>query len=482
MAYNLLPYDREQDYLLPPSLREWLGEEDLAWFIVDAVGQLDLTQLYAAYRDDGWGAAAYDPALLTAILLYAYCRGIRSSRQMADGLKRDLGFRVVAANQQPDFRTLCRFRSRHQQALQDLFVQVLVLCKKAGLLKLGAVALDGTKVAANASFSANRTRAGLEAEVRRMLDEAKAVDAEEDARYGPERQGDELPEGLGRRNERLQRLREAKARLEQEAQQERERAAKEAEAAARGKRLPGRPRKPQAGPPKEPRANTTDPDSRTMKTRNGFVQGYNVQAVVNGVQIVLALGVTQQATDVLQLVPMLERTEANLAAIGIMQRPQVGLADAGYASEANFQACAAGQTEWFIALQKDWKQRKGRRSRARIPKTLSERERMQHRLSTKRGRRLYRRRSVIVEPAFGQMKERQGFRRFQRRGMEAVTSEATLVATCHNLLKLWRAKRRVSPRLSPGTRPARQSTRRPLRPPSVCNRRWHQRFPRQTAR
>lgn len=294
--------------------------------------------------------------------------------------------------------------------------------------------------AANASFAANRTRAGLEAEVRYMLEEAQAVDSEEDARYGPEQQGEELPEGLGRRNERLRRLREAKARLEQEAQkaeeQERQRAAKEAEAAARGKRVPGHPRKAGTAPPKEPRANATDPDSRTMKTRNGYVQGYNVQAVVSEDQIVLALGVTQQATDVLQLLPMLERTEANLTAAGIMGRPQVGLADAGYASEANFRACAAGQTEWFIALQKDWKQRKGRRRRVRTIKALSERERMQHRLSTKRGRRLYRRRSVIVEPPFGQMKERQGFRRFQRRGMKAVESEAILVATCHNLLKL----------------------------------------------
>lgn len=456
MAYNLLPYDREQDYLLPPSLRDWLGEEDMAWFVVDAVGQLDLTQLYAAYRDDGWGAAAYDPTLLTAILLYAYCRGIRSSRQIGDGLKRDIGFRVVAANQQPDFRTICRFRARHQQALERLFVQVLVLCKEAGLLKLGVVALDGTKVAANASLAANRTLAGLETEVRRMFEEAEAVDDEEDARYGPERKGDELPEGLGRRSERQRRLREAKDRLEREAKEaearERQRAAREAEATARGKRVPGRPRKPQTGPPKEPRANLTDPDSRMMKARVGYVQGYNVQAMVNEDQIVLALGVTQQVNDLLQLVPMLERTKANLAAIGTEERPKIALADSGYASEANFQACAAGQIEWIIALQKDWKQRKGQEQRCprgRIPKRLSERERMERKLLTKRGRRLYRRRGTIVEPVFGQMKDRQDFRRFLRRGIEAAASEAVLVATCHNLLKLWRAKGRVRPLVSP---------------------------------
>jgi hypothetical protein len=353
-------------------------------------------------------------------------------------------------------------------------VQVLVLCKEAGLLKLGVVALDGTKVMANASLAANRTRAGLEAEVRRMLEEAKAVDSEEDARFGPERQGDELPEGLGRRTERLERLREAKVRLEREAQEaekrERQRKAKEAEAAVQGKRVPGRPRKPHAEPPKDPRANMTDPDSRTMKTRNGYVQGYNVQAVVNEDQIVLALGVTQQATDVHQLLPMVERTEANLAAIGIMEHPHVGLADAGYASEANFQACAATQTEWFIALQNDWKQRKGR-----IPQAQSERERMERRLSTERGRRLYRRRSVIVEPVFGQMKDQQDFRRFLRRGMKAVESEAALVATCHNLLKLWRSKRRVPP--SPSS-PLGHRGGRLTSPILACGRHAHRRGPR----
>jgi hypothetical protein len=215
-----------------------------------------------------------------------------------------------------------------------------------------------------------------------------------------------------------------------------------------------------------------------MKTRNGFVQGYNVQVVVNEGQIVLALGVTQQGNDVLQLVPMLERTEANLTAVGAMERPQIGLADSGYASEANFQACAASQTEWFIALQKDWEQRKGRRPRGRIPKALSERERMARRLSTKRGRRLYRRRSVIVEPPFGQMKERQGFRRFQRRGMEAVESEAMLVATCHNLLKLWRSKGRVQPQPSP---PRGHRRARLISPPLACGRHAHQRGPRPTA-
>ena len=197
MAYNLLPCDREQGYLMPPSLREWLGEGHLAWFIINAVDRIELSEFYAAYRNDGWSAAAYDPRMMVAVLFYAYCRGIRSSRKIARALEEDVGFRVIAANQQPDFRTICRFRAEHEQALERLSVQVLRLCWEAGLVKLGVVALDGAKVAANAALAANRSYEAIEDEVRRMLAEAKKVDAEEDALFGPERRGDELPEGAG---------------------------------------------------------------------------------------------------------------------------------------------------------------------------------------------------------------------------------------------------------------------------------------------
>ncbi len=214
MAYNLLPGDREQAYLMPPTMGEWLSEGHLAWFMVDAVGQMDLSEFYAAYRSDGWGAAAYDPEVMVAILLYAYCLGLRSSRRIARGLEEDVGFRVVAANRQPDFRTICRFRAEHEGALERLFVQVLRLCREAGLVKLEVVALDGTKVAANAALDANRSYEALEKEVRRILVDATAVDADEDAHYGLDRRGDELPEGLGRRADRLKRLEEAKERLQ----------------------------------------------------------------------------------------------------------------------------------------------------------------------------------------------------------------------------------------------------------------------------
>ena len=218
MAYNLLSCERDQSYLMPPSMRDWLSEGHLAWFIVDAVGQMDLREFYAVYRSDGWGAAAYDPGMMVAILLYGYCLGVRSSRRIARALEEDVGFRVVAANRQPDFRTICRFRAEREEAFEELFVEVLRLCHEAGLVKLGVVALDGTKVAANAALATNRSHQAIEEEVRRMLAEAKAMDAEEDANYGPDRRGDELPEGLGGRTERLKRLKEAKERLQRDAE------------------------------------------------------------------------------------------------------------------------------------------------------------------------------------------------------------------------------------------------------------------------
>jgi len=450
MAYNLLLCDREQGYLMPPSLREWLPEGDLAWFILDAVDQMDLGEFYAAYRNDGWGAAAYDPAMMVAVLLYAYCQGIRSSRHIARALEQDVGFRVVAANQQPDFRTICRFRAEHEEALERLFVQVLRLCREAGLVKLGVVALDGTKMGANAALEANLSYKAIEEEVRRMLAEAKKVDAEEDARYGLERRGDELPEGLGQRVGRLKRLQEAKARLEWEAAEvaqaaQEHLAQREAEEVTSGRKKRGRkPKVVESTPAEEAKANTTDPDSRIMKTRQGYVQGYNAQAIVSQDQVIVAVGVTQEANDVQQLKPMLETLGRTLEAAGIEECPRTALADAGYWSEASVTACSRPEgTEWLIATTKDWKQRKVLRERGcprgRIPKRLSLRERMERKLLTQRGRALYKMRGVLVEPVLGQVKEGQSFRRFMRRGLRAAHSEWSLIGTTHNLLKLWRS-------------------------------------------
>ncbi|MDA1219678.1 MAG: IS1182 family transposase [Chloroflexi bacterium] len=450
MAYNLLVGDREQGYLLPPSVREWLPEGDLAWFIVDSVEQMELREFYRQYREDGWGAAAYDPKMMVGVLLYAYCQGVRSSRKIAQALERDMGFRVVAANQQPDFRTICRFRAEHEAALERLFVQVLRLCREAGLVQLGVVALDGTKVEANAALAANREYQSLEAEVRKILAEAKVADEAEDAQYGQDRRGDELPAGLGNRTHRLQRLLEAKARLEEKAAQAAQSAQekleqRQAEEAATGKKKRGRkPRVVSPTPEEEAKANVTDPASRIMKTRQGYVQGYNVQAVVSEDQIIVAMGVTQEENDKHQLTPMLQTLQRTLEAAGIAERPRVVLADAGYWSETNVTAetCLEG-AELLIATTKDWKQRKAARERGcprgRIPKGLNHRERMERKLLTQRGRRLYKLRGVLVEPVFGQIKEGQAFRQFMRRGIKAAASEAVLIGTTHNLLKLWRS-------------------------------------------
>ena len=450
MAYNLLSCERDQSYLMPPSMRDWLSEGHLAWFIVDAVGQMDLREFYAVYRSDGWGAAAYDPGMMVAILLYGYCLGVRSSRRIARALEEDVGFRVVAANRQPDFRTICRFRAEREGAFEELFVEVLRLCHEAGLVKLGVVALDGTKVAANAALATNRSHQAIEEEVRRMLAEAKAVDAEEDANYGPDRRGDELPEGLGGRTERLKRLKEAKERLQRDAEAG-AKAVREhveqrrAEEEATGKKKRGRkPKVVEPLPTEEAKANTTDPDSRIMKTRQGYVQGYNAQAVVSEEQIIVAVGVTQEANDAQQLEPMLQTMAHTLEAAGIEDRPKAGLADAGYWSEANIRACPWPEMpELLIATTKDWKHRKMLREkgcpRGRIPKGLSPRDRMERKLLTKRGRALYKKRGVLVEPVFGQVKEGQGFRRFMRRGLGAAQSEWSLAGTTHNLLKLWRS-------------------------------------------
>ena len=312
------------------------------------------------------------------------------------------------------------------------------------------MALDGAKVAANAALDANRNHEAIDGEVRRMLAEAKKVDTEEDALFGPEKRGDELPEGLGRRVERLKRLHEAKSRLEKEAEATaravQERLTKrQAEEAVSGKKKRGRkPKVVEPAPVEEAKANTSDPDSRIMKARQGFVQGYNAQAIVSRDQIIIATGVTQEANDVQQLKPMLETMERTLEAAGIEDRPEAALADAGYWSEANVTDCSHPEgPELLIATTKDWKQRKAARERGcprgRIPKGLSLRERMERKLLTRRGRRMYRLRGITVEPVLGQVKEKQGCRRFMRRGLQAAQSEWSLMGTTHNLLKLWRS-------------------------------------------
>jgi len=360
-----------------------------------------------------------------------------------------VAFRVIAANAVPDHATISRFRQAHEKALEGLFGQVLRLCAEAGLVKVGVVALDGTKMKANASLAANRTYESLKEEARKMLAEAAQKDAEEDALYGKDKRGDELPEELRDPRSRLARLKECKERLEREAtekahaQEEKIRKRKEAEAAAGKKKRGRKPAEPDPEPKGKAKANVTDPESRVMKTRTGYVQGYNAQAVTTQDQIIVAAEVTQEANDLKQLHPMLEKAQAEVAGAGVEEKIGVALADAGYWSEENAAEADEEGPELLIATTKDWKQRKAMRERSpprgRIPKGATRRDRMERKLLTKRGRELYPLRSQTVEPVFGQVKECRGCDRFQRRGNKAAQSEWKMLCATHNLLKLWRS-------------------------------------------
>lgn len=451
MAYNFLPCNRNQTYLLPPSLTDWLPEDHLAWFVLDAVEQIDVSAFYKKYRIDGVGNSAFNPSMMVSLLIYAYCTGERSSRRIEKYCQTDVAYKVITANQYPDHTTINRFRKDNQSHLKALFVDILRLCGEAGLVKLGTVSLDGTKMKSNASLSANRTLEHLEQEIDKMLREASVTDAQEDKTYGADKRGDEMPDDLRNRNSRLERLRACKERLEQEkaqaqqAQQEKiDRA--EAKTESTGKKPRGRkPKPPEDAGKKDAKANVTDPDSRIMKTRKGFVQGLNGQAVVTQEQVIVAEDVTHQENDKQQLHPMLEQTESNRKAAGIEEETGVALADAGYCSDANFTKTPAGDVELLVATQKDHKQRKAmpteQSPQEGLPDGLSPTELMERKLLTERGRELYRIRGQTVEPVFGQIKDVRGFERFMRRGIEACRSEWSLICATHNLLKLWRSGR-----------------------------------------
>jgi transposase len=447
MAYNFLRGDRDQPFLLPPDLRDWLPEGHLAWFILDVVDQLDLGPFLAAYRADGHGHPAYDPKMLLGVLLYAYATGVRSSRQIQRRCTEDLAFRVLAGNQLPDHVTIARFRVRHQRALAGVLVESLRLCATAGLVRLGLVALDGTKVAANAADRANRNLAKLQDEVAAILREATETDRAEDLEHGLA-QGGELPAALANPTGRLARLRQAKALLEAEAAERQRRyqqrvAELAAAARAKGKqpRAHIKPRRRDEAPNPKAVANTTDPDSRFLHTRNGTVQGYNAQAVVTEHQVVVAAALTQQANDLQQLEPMLEAVDHTLAAAKISDRPGTLLADSGYWSIANLTTIpdAPELLIWPAKTGRTGKPRKDGKPSASRSDGL--RAAMLAKLRSEQGKACYAKRKQTVEPVFGQLKEQQGTRRFLRRGLGACEAEWKLLCGTHNLLKLWRHSR-----------------------------------------
>lgn len=435
MAQNFLICDRDQELLLPPSLREWLPADHLAWFILDAVAELDLSDFYASYRDDGWGRAAHDPAMMVALVLYAYARGERSSRLIERRLSEDVAYRVIAANQVPDHSTIARFRARHESALAALFTGVLSLCARAGLVAAGTIALDSTKLHADASGQANMA---YEQIAREILAEAAELDAKEDELYG-ERRGDELPPELADPTTRRARLREAKRQLEAEWQAEREaaeahnaRCEEHARRRARGEGPKGRPPRERAVPETPAgRVNVTDPDSRPVRTARGFLQGYSAQAAATEGQIVVAADVVIGGNDQGQLLPMAAQITAELEAAGVGTPPRTLLADAGYWSPRQIEAIR--QTGIDALVPPDGQRRRG----PPINRQALARE-MRARLATDEAQAIYRKRQQIIEPIFGQIKANRRADRFLRRGLAACQAEWRLITATHNLLKLHR--------------------------------------------
>jgi len=450
MAYNFLSCPRDQAFLLPPDLREWLPADHLAWFVLDVVDQLDLDPFRSSYRADGHGRAAYDPKMLLGVLLYAYCTGIRSSRQIERRCHEDIAFRILAANATPCHVTLARFRVRHEQALAGLLVQSLRLCAAAGLVRLGTVALDGTKLAANAASKRNRTsdelQTRIQAEVARMLQQARQTDQREDHEHA-DGQRPAVPAELTSRNRRLARLRQAKARLDAEAAQREQTYNQRVAASIARAKAAGRPPKASyryrprdEAPRPDATANTTDPDSRRVHTRQGSLQGYNAQAVATTGQVVVAADLAQTSNDLQQLAPMLTCLASTLTAAGITSRPEVLLADSGYWSIANL-TTIPDAPELLIAPAKHAREGKPRKDGApSASRSTGLRAAMATKLASPDGKARYALRKQTIEPVFGQLKEVRGARRFQRRGLRACTAEWQLLCGTHNLLKLWRQR------------------------------------------
>jgi transposase len=425
-------YLPEQDLLLPPNPRQWLAEDHLVYFVSEVVDQLDLSAMHAVYEKEKRGQPPYDPRLMTKLLVYGYCTGVYSSRRIQKRLREDIPFKVLAAGNEPDFRTISDFRKIHIETLQGLFEQVLAMALECGAIQLGRVSLDGTKLKANASkhkaMSYGRMKEKqqqLKAEVKQLLDQATAADELEDRQYGGKR-GDELPEELRRRETRLAKIKEAKKVVEQRA---RDKAAEEGKSADEAKR---------AKPDDQDQYNFTDPESRMMKGADGFVQGYNAQAAVEPkLLLIVGQSVTEATNDKKQLIPMVELIEQQSG-----QRPEAILADNGYCSEQNLEHLESAdeperKIEGFIAT---GKQKHGEHrlpaKRGPLPKGATRVDRMKRKLKTKVGKAVYAARKCVVEPVFGQIKQARGFRQFLLRGKEKVKGEWALLCLTHNILRL----------------------------------------------
>jgi transposase/signal recognition particle subunit SEC65 len=426
------PYNPDQSFLMPVSMKEWLPGGHLAYFISDVIDHLDLSAIMNHY-DEEKGYPPYHPAMMVKVLLYAYCMNVPSSRKIARRLEEDIAFRVLAANNTPDFRTISDFRKDHLKALAGLFLQVLKLCQKAGLVKLGHVALDGTKIKANASkhkaMSYKRMKeeeARLEAEVQDLLRKARAVDEEEDRTYGKNSRGDELPKELAFRESRLKKIKEARAALEADARMEAE-------------WLQGKG-KATGVPEDKAQRNFTDPESHIMPLSGGkqFEQAYNAQAAVDSAhQIIVAAEVSDQPSDKGQATPMMQQVKENTGGL-----PREMSADAGYFSSDEITKLTAAGIDAYVPPGKMCHTDKTAAApRGRIPRSLSVAERMRRKLRTKQGKKRYALRKELPEPVFGQIKQVRGFRQFLLRGKEKVRAEWRLICAGHNVLKLFGASK-----------------------------------------
>jgi transposase len=484
MAFEYYGPDRDQLFLLPPSITEWLPESHLVWFVLDVVSIVDTSAFHARHPNDGVGRPAYDPEMMLGLLIYAYCTGLRSSRRIEAACRTDLAFRAITVQLVPSHFAIARFRVDHETAIRDVFVDVLRLCAQTGLADLGTIAIDGTKIATDAALDANRGGGAIRAEVDRIMTEASKADSD---LVQPTLGGD-LPDDLARRGSRRARLEAALVEIETQQRAADERSSVDPESeAAEGRKVRGR--KPKgvhavarraaadlealkvkalstkyanarrkaeqkivaaqqradetrvaaaATPPPELKANTTDPQSRTMKTAAGWLQGFNAQAAVNAGQIVIAAAVTQDHNDSQQLTPMMNAVQANATAAGITGQIGIVLADAGYWSDAN---ATADGPDRLIATTKDWKQRRQARelglTEGPPPPGATQLDAMEHRLRTLEGTTAYKLRSHTVEPVFGQIKENRGMRRFMRRGLAAAQSEWSLMCATNNIKKLF---------------------------------------------
>ena len=483
MSKTYRPYQPTQSFLLPPSPLDWLPEDHLSRFVLDTVGELDLSEIHTHYEREARGKPPHHPQMMVALLLYAYCVGVPSSRKIEKRTYEDVAFRVLAGNTHPDHSRISEFRRIHLQALSKLFVQVLRLCQRMGLVKLGHVALDGTKIKANASkhkaMSNERMTqdtARLQAEVTKLLQAAEQSDAAEDLEHGTSQRGDELPEELRRREGRLARIRALQADLIAEAQSQAQQRQVQEQEEAQAQALvgemsniraaqetsdppddddpspPGKPNRTVPEPMPEhqipvgkdgtPTAkaqrNFTDADSRIMKTGDGFIQGYNAQAVVDEEhQIIVAADVSNQSPDAEHLVPMLDRAIDNCQSV-----PEKMSADTGYFSEANILRAQARGVDPYIATKRQKHGDEVEPTESTTPSGESDlKVQMRSKLSTPEGAAVYSRRKAIVEPSFGQIKNR-GFRSFSLRGIDKVRGEWSLMTLTHNLLKLHKAQKR----------------------------------------